>query len=378
MNNELFIKTKDRQTRWASFENPLGLKGKGGMDNNGAKGHANERFEAGETKILLDTEGPGIINAMWFGISQESPEILRSIKLEMFWDHEEKPAVSVPFPDFFCAMMGRPRRFESVFFSNPEGRSYNSFVKMPFVKHARITVTNESDQPLKHIFYDVKYTLMPLDANDILYFHAFWNRENPTRLTRDYTILPKQTGKGVYAGMNMSVRWDERYARTWFGEGEVKFYIDGDGEHPTLCGTGTEDYIGTAWGQGEFNNMTQGCLIADRDNRMFSFYRFHTYDPVYFDNDIVVQIQSMGGQEKYELLKVMENGAPIKIVTADQNGVCVHLYEQDFILDHNSTNCWYNYYHEMDYTSTAYFYLDKPSSDLPSLPSLAQRIDGLY
>ena len=377
MNNELFFKTENRQTRWASFENPLGLKGKAAMENGGAKGHAFEKFEAGETKLLLDTDGPGIINGMWFGISQDPPEILRSLKLEMFWDYDEKPAVSVPFPDFFCAMLGRPRKFESVFFSNPEGRSYNSFVKMPFFKHARITVTNEGNQPIKHIFYDIRYTLMPLDEDEILYFHSFWNRENPTTLTKDYTILPKLVGKGVYLGMNMSVRWDKSYARAWFGEGEVKIYVDGDEEYPTLCGTGTEDYIGTAWSQGEFSNMTQGCLIADRNNRMFTFYRFHTNDPVYFDYDIIAQVQSMGGQEKYEVLKAIENGAPIKIVAADEDGVCVHLYEQDFKLNQDSNNCWYNFYHEMDYTSTAYFYLDRTSSNLPSLPDVSLRTVGL-
>jgi len=375
--NELYYKTENRQTRWASFENPLGLKGKSAMENGGAKGRAFKRFEAKETKTLLDTDGPGVVDRIWLTIDKSSPEMLRSLKLEMFWDHEEKPAVSVPLPDFFCMMLGRLNKLETVFFSNPEGRSYNSFIKMPFLKHARITLTNESDTPLKHIFYDINYTLMPLDEDKTLYLHAFWNRENPTQLTKDYTILPKVTGKGVFAGVNMSVRWDEKYAGAWFGEGEIKFYIDGDSEYPTLCGTGTEDYIGTAWGQGEFVNMTQGCTIANKENRMYAFYRFHTCDPIYFDTDIVAQIQSMGGEDKYGLLKVMENGAPVKIVTSDVDGNLEHLFLKDFKLDQNSTDCWYNFYHEMDYTSTAYFYLDKPSSNLPPLPDIQRRTEGL-
>lgn len=377
MNNELFYKTENHQTRWSSFENPLGLKGKSGMENGGAKGHAFERFEPGETKTLLDTDGPGVVNRMWITMTQVSPELLRSVKIEMFWDNEVKPAVSVPFPDFFCVMLGRHVAFESVFFSNPEGRSYNSFVKMPFIKHARITVTNESDQLIKHIFYDVNYTLMPLNADEILYFHAFWNRENPTKLTKDFTILPKVTGKGVFAGLNMSVRWDEKYVKAWFGEGEIKFYIDGDTDFPTLCGTGTEDYIGTAWGQGKYANMTQGCLIAEPEKRMFGFYRFHTCDPIYFDNDIVAEIQSMGGESKYKLMEIIDNGAPVKIVTYDIDGNLNHVYEKDFELNRDAPNVWYNFYHEMDYTSTAYFYLDKPSSNLPSLPPLPERTKGL-
>ncbi|MDR1971838.1 MAG: DUF2961 domain-containing protein [Treponema sp.] len=301
--------------------------------------------------------------------------MLRSLRLDMFWDGSEKPAVSVPLGDFFGANLGLPVSFENAFFSNPEGRSFNSFIKMPFLKSARIVLTNESSRKIKRLFYCIHYALCPL-PEPALYFHAWWNRENPNRLGHDYTILPKIEGKGNFIGVNMGVRTNSGYEDSWFGEGEVKIYLDGDESYPTLCGTGTEDYIGTAWGQGTFINKTQGCLISNSKKGLFSFYRFHVSDPVCFYSDIKVQIQVMGGADKYKMLKIADKGLPIEIVSCDGEKM-EHLYGNSFTLDRNSPDGWYNYFREDDFSSTAYFYYMRPADDLPPLPSIETRAAGL-
>src|SRR5689334_21487280 len=155
--NELYSFNDNLKPRWSSFENITAEKGKGGMENNGAKGHPFDPVEAGETQVLLDVQGQGVINRMWITIMDRSPEMLRSLKLEMFWDGESKPAVSVPFGDFFSVGLGRTAAFDNSFFANPEGRAFSCFIPMPFKKGAKIQVTNESSKRLSHLFFDINY-----------------------------------------------------------------------------------------------------------------------------------------------------------------------------------------------------------------------------
>ena len=120
------------------------------------------------------------------------------------------------------------------------------------------------------------YTVGDRHGDDVLYFHAHWRRENPTTLQKDFEILPRVAGRGRYLGACCSVIPDQKkFLKSWWGEGEVKVYLDGDDGRPTLCGTGTEDYIGTAYGQGQFSHRYQGCHIADRENFRYAFYRLH-------------------------------------------------------------------------------------------------------
>ena len=165
---------------------------------------------------------------------------------------------------------------------------------MPFRKHAKMVITNESNKDVT-IFYEVDLTLGDQLGADALYFHAHWRRENPTALGREFEILPKVKGAGRFLGTNIGLIEDPAYHGGWFGEGEVKIYLDGDGQHPTLAGTGTEDYIGTAWGQDKFSQRTTGCPIYDRDHKSWCFYRYHVDDPVFFDTDCRVTLQNMGG-----------------------------------------------------------------------------------
>lgn len=276
------------KTRWASAENWKGEKGAGGEANGGRKGSPSFKLKAGETKILAETyQTSGIVRRIWLTINDHSPEMLRGIKLKMYWDGASSPAVDVPLGDFFNHGLAKMSSFENVFFSSPEGKSFNCCIPMPFRKSMKIEVINESGKDLDMFFYDVNYTIGDPVDEKTLYFHAFFNQKHPTKLKNDYEILPHISGKGRFLGTNISVSVnDVEYACTWWGEGEVKVYLDGDKEFPTLCGTGTEDYTGTGWGQGRFVNQYQGCTIADEGNFEYAFYRYHVPDPVYFYDDI--------------------------------------------------------------------------------------------
>src|SRR5262249_40953488 len=148
-------------------------------------------------------------------------------------------------------------------------------------------------------------------TDDVLYFHAFWTRVVKPELKKDFAILPAVNGKGRYLGMNMGVITDPVYQKSWWGEGEVKIYLDGDKDLPTLNGTGTEDYIGTGWGQGVFAHQYQGCLVADEAQRQWAFYRYHVPDPVYFQQRCEVTIQVMGGDMLPKVREYVKNGAPL-------------------------------------------------------------------
>jgi hypothetical protein len=134
---------------------------------------------------------PGTVRRIWMTMPDRSPQMLRGLKLEMFWDGAASPAVSAPVGDFFGVGLGLMAQFESALFSNPEGRSLNSFVPMPFRTGMRIVMTNESGRDLPELFYDVNYTLGDRHPAGVLYFHAHWRRENPTTIKRDYEILPR-------------------------------------------------------------------------------------------------------------------------------------------------------------------------------------------
>ncbi len=284
------------QSRWSSPENWEGAKGAGGKENAGRKGSPFFYLPANEKKVLAQVKGEsGVLRRIWITISDRTPRMLRGLRLDIYWDGSETPAVSAPLGDFFGHGLGRMRPFQSFLFSSPEGRSFVSTVPMPFKTGMRVVVTNESGTDLTLFYYDVDYTVGDEHATDVPYFHAHFRRENPTSLQKDFEILPRVTGAGRYLGAHIGVIVNKvAYAATWWGEGEIKIYLDGDRELPTLCGTGTEDYIGTAFGQGRFDHLFQGCPLADEERMQFSFYRLHIPDPVYFRKDIRVTLQQMG------------------------------------------------------------------------------------
>ncbi len=365
------------QSRLSSFENPNGLKGNGGKTNKTAKGNAFEFIEAGQTKNLLDIKGEGTIQRIWLTIDH-SPLKLRSLRLQFFWDGSNKPAVDVPLGDFFVYNLGKQVAFESALFSSGEGRSYNCYIPMPFKKAAKVLLINEGKERVK-LYYDIDFLLNKLPAN-ALYFHAYWNRNWSGKLGDDYVLLPKVEGKGRFLGISVGLNADSSYSRSWWGEGEVKMYVDGDSKYPTINGTGAEDYIGSAWGLGKFINQYQGCTIANDSTGQFNFYRWHIPDAIYFNNDIRVDIQQIGGWMKEDMKLLQQRGANFKMVTVDGPKGFYRLMDMEkppALNDANFPDGWVNFYRIDDYSSVSYFYLDKPSSNLPSLPSIDIRIKAV-
>ncbi|MCG8379486.1 MAG: DUF2961 domain-containing protein, partial [Proteobacteria bacterium] len=193
-------------------------------------------------------------------------------------------------------------------------------------------------------------------------------------------------GKGRYMGANFGVIGNEEYQGTWFGEGEVKIYLDGDDEFATLVGTGTEDYIGTGWGQGEYGNLTQGSPVSNNSLDYYTFYRYHTSDPVYFQEECKVTIQQIGNATKDKILEMIQEGTDIDPVWSympDGGYESARRYLDLPAIDRDSLleglSGWSNnfYRDKDDVSATAYFYLDKPSSDLPALPDLETRMKGI-
>jgi hypothetical protein len=290
--------------------------------------------------------------------------MLRGLRLEMFWDGAATPAVSAPVGDFFGVGLGQMAVFDSALFSNPEGRSLNCFVPMPFRTGMRIVMTNESGRDLPELFYDVDYTLGDRHPANVLYFHAHWRRENPTTPRRDYEILPKVSGRGRYLGANIGVIVNQsEYFNTWWGEGEVKIYLDGDAELPTLVGTGTEDYIGTAWGQGRYSTLYQGSPVADEGRMRWCFYRYHVVDPVYFRRDVRVTMQQIGYLADHSRGGFYRTGRRLRRAGEGQA-------EMD--LAQNG-----KFERADDWSSCAYFYLDRPENNLPKLDAAEKRMAGL-
>jgi hypothetical protein len=368
----LFTLPAGLETRWASPENFEARKGAGAQSTGGRKGvrlfrAQDRRVQGPGLRTFPQRHDPAHLGHARQTIAADAARLAPGLLL----GRRSQPAISVPWGDFFGTGLGRQATFESAFFSNPEGRSFNCCIPMPFRRGMKVIVTNESALDEKHFFYDIDYTLGDRHPDNGLYLHACWRRESPTTLKRDYDILPQVPGAGRFLGANVGVIADAKtYFKSWWGEGEVKIYLDGDRDFPTLAGTGTEDYIGTAWGQGQYANLDQGCPIADNERQQYCFYRYHVTDPVYFRQDIRVAIQRIGcwdpeskGEMKKAGRKIWKLPGGSKLIdmgeAAEQEG--------DYAI----------YEREDDWSSCAYFYLSAPTNDLPPLRSAQERMKGL-
>lgn len=372
---ELYHLPQRVESRWASMENPLGLRGAAGASNHGRKGSPCRSLKAGEQFVMAQAdESSGTIRRIWVTINDRSPQMLRGLVLRCFWDGSAKPAVEAPLGDFFGLALGRNAAFENAWFDNPEGRSFNCRIPMPFRRGFRMTIANESPLDLGAIFYDVNYTLGDEHDSDTGYFHAYFHRESPTTYRRDFEILPLVSGRGRFLGCTLGVIADtETYGKAWWGEGEVKVYLDGDGELPTLCGTGTEDYIATGWGQGKFAHLWHGCPIADHERMQYSFYRLHGPDPVCFGSSARVTIQQMGGwQVKLSLKHMRGHNIPAYLACGDGS----EWYTQERVAQMDQES-FFLFERQDDWCATAYFYLDSPTSTLPSIQPYSQRAANL-
>lgn len=298
-------------TRSISAENPTGAKGRGGMDREGVASNAARdlgqgwkvspyiRIEAGETATLADISGAGAIQHIWLTTHYNN---WRRLLLRFHWDNDERPAVEVPVGDFFGQGWGRFAQLSSQPIAvNPNG-GFNSYWPMPFHDAARITVENVGPEQVV-VYFQVDYSVGEVGTEQG-YFHAQWRRSNPLPYKEVHTILDGVEGSGHYVGTYLA--WGVNNVG-WWGEGEVKFYLDGDEEFPTICGTGTEDYFGGAWnfdvpGEGytAFSTPYLGLHQIIRPDGLyqsqqrFGMYRWHVLDPIRFATDLKVTVQALG------------------------------------------------------------------------------------
>jgi hypothetical protein len=269
--------------------------------------------QPGETFRMAEIKGSGVIQSMWM-----SGYVGRDVIIRMYWDDQEQPSVECPLSDFFAAAWtsNDANIFDANFMQlnsamiavNPN-RGMNCFWPMPFRKHALITLENRCDK-VRTIYYQVNYALMDV-PEEAAYFHAQFRASTPLVQGQDHVILNGVRGRGHYVGTAMHVGLNG--TGNWWGEGEVKFYMDGD-EHPTICGTGTEDYFLGAydWDVGgsymPYNSLYGGMYYLRKpnhyDNQMrFSMYRWHIPDPVRFSEDLKVTIQDLGWYTPGDLYK---------------------------------------------------------------------------
>ena len=255
----------------------------------------------------MDVEGPGIIQHFWCTFD---PKFSRDVVLRMYWDNEADPSVEVPVGDFFCNPYATRANILSMPINvNPSG-GFNCFFPMPFRKRARVSVENISPNDLPHFFYTINYLLTEVDGDDA-YFHAQFRRTNPLPYGEDYVMIDEVRGKGQYVGVYMA--WQQNNAN-WWGEGEIKMFLDGDREFPTICGTGTEDYFGGAWGFGAtysapfmgYPYSTDSSASSKAGSR-HSLYRFHIMDPVRFEKDLRVTIQAIGWRSEVRYLPLQDD-----------------------------------------------------------------------
>ncbi len=255
----------------------------------------------GETRVLADLTGPAVITHIWLTFNDARPNWISKtgsanpaeIVLRMIWDDGKHPAVETPLGDFFAAGFGLRSEIESTPVQVEDGDGYNCYWPMPFHKRAQITITNESEKSIRSFYYHIDYTEMESLHEETAYFCAQYRQEFPQTEGRDYLILDAE-GRGHYVGTVMSVR---SRSPEWFGEGDDKFYIDGE-THPSIWGTGTEDYFLCAWGLRECLFPNFGCTYTNAGfgdlGVRYTLYRWHITDPVRFTKSLRFEIEHKG------------------------------------------------------------------------------------
>ncbi len=357
-NQEEIFRLKNYKTRTICPENPTGEKGKAAMleplpDAPGeklGKGWKSRPFitiPSHTTVTLANLEGEGIVKSMWI-----TGEVDQGLILRMYWDKHEVPSVECPITDFFLYGWARPHSIENwnngpdlqvnsdLICVNPN-RGFNSYIPMPYRTHATLTLENRTTEP-KCVYFQINYEerKVPEDSG---YFHAQYKMTAPVPFKEVHTILDNIEGKGAYLGTALYVGLNR--AAEWWGEGEFKFYMDGDEEYPTICTTGLEDYFGGAFNwdiEGNYTTYSTPYLgmhhVRKPDGlynvqQRFSMYRWHVRDPICFDENLKVTVQCLGWQ------------------TDDKGKIKHFLPRQD------------------DYISVSYWYLDKPINTRVALPT---------
>jgi hypothetical protein len=312
------------ESRSISPENFTGEKGKGGMATNGTGAYAARELGRGwkvspsvEIKpksvfVLAEINGPGAIQQIWMTPTGN----WRWSILRMYWDDEPTPSVECPVGDFFACGWGKYAQISSLAVCVNPGSAFNCYWQMPFRKKAKITMENIDTKPMV-LYYQINYTLTDV-PEDAAYFHAQFRRVNPLPYKQVYTILDGVKGWGHYVGTYMC--WGVHNSG-WWGEGEIKFYIDGDVEFPTICGTGTEDYFCGSYNfenkekkqYQEFTTPYSGLAQVIKPDGLyesqqrFGLYRWHIVDPIRFQKDLKVTIQALGWRSDGRYLPLQDD-----------------------------------------------------------------------
>ena len=337
------FRLSNAKTRSISPENFTGDKGAGAMAESGTgagcardlgkgwKVSPSVDIQPHTTFTMAEIEGPGCINHIWLTPARVPG---RYVILRFYWDDSDVPAVECPLGDFFAnAYVPVYRPLSSLAVCVNPRNGLNSYWQMPFKKKCRITAENLAEDTFR-LYYQIDYTLTDV-GEDCGYFHAQFRRSNPLPYKDVHTLLDNVQGKGQYIGTYMA--WGVNN-NGWWGEGEIKFYLDGDGEYPTICGTGTEDYFCGAYNfdvdkhyepfctpySGMIPYAPDGLYTAQQ---RFSLYRWHVTDPIRFDENLRVTIQALGWRSGGRYLPLQD-----------------------------------------DISSVSFFYLDRPATNLPTLP----------
>lgn len=289
-------------------------------------------IKAGETFELARVDGSGVISHIW---CTDNADMNRQLILRIYWDGNDFPSVEVPACDFFaCADYQEPVTLHSLAVCVNPHKGFNCYWQMPFRRGFRVTMENIHTKDVT-LYYQIDYQLGEVPAA-AAYFHAQFRRVNPLPYKETYTILDGVSGKGQYVGTYLF--WGV-HNNGWWGEGELKFFLDGDREFPTICSTGTEDYFGGAWDfdvgdhYQRYSSPYSGLAHVTRTDSLnlsqlrFSMYRWHIRDPIYFNRDIRVTMQALGWRSERRYLPLQE-----------------------------------------DISSVAYFYLENPSSVSGTMP----------
>ncbi|WP_206684081.1 glycoside hydrolase family 172 protein [Pontibacter beigongshangensis] len=320
MNMGNLFRLSDAETRSISPENITGEKGKGGMTSleEGVHGHQARELgvgwktnpfvwiEGGQTVTLAEIEGPGAIQHIWMTPTGN----WRYSILRFYWDDEKEPSVEVPVGDFFGMGWGEYAPLNSLPVQVNPGSAFNCYWVMPFRRKCRITMENISSERM-NLFYQVDYTLTQV-PDDAAYFHAQFRRSNPTEGSI-HTLIDGIKGKGHYVGTYMAWQVNNK---GWWGEGEIKFYMDGDKKFPTINGTGAEDYFLGSYNfenkktqqYEEYSTAHAGLHQVIRPDGLyesqqrFGMYRWHVMDPIRFNKDLRVTIQDLGWRSEHRYL----------------------------------------------------------------------------
>jgi hypothetical protein len=337
MNLGNLFRTSKAKSRSISPENFTGEKGKAGMSTDGPALHAARDLGQGwkvspyvhvkskSTFTLAEIDGPGAIQSIW--LTPAPLNKTRWMILRFYWDGETEPSIECPLGDFFACGWGRYAQINSLPVCVNPGSAFNCYWVMPFRKHAKVTIENldeddpntPNDEGRITIYYQINYTLTGV-PEDAAYLHAQFRREDPLKTKGLYTILDGVKGEGHYVGTYLA--W-EVHSTGWWGEGEIKFYLDGDKDFPTIAGTGTEDYFCGSYnfdvgGQyREFSTPYTGLpqvIKPDgtyQSQQRFGLYRWHIPDPIRFEKDLKVTIQALGWQSGGRYLPLQDDIASV-------------------------------------------------------------------